>query len=95
MVRRRVRRRHHLGRRISNNSDFILENAAVVASLGKENVFHGCVNVSPADAKDFCDNALSGDPVEVGGTSTQLSRADGDIFDWTYSYDEWRSFPAF
>lgn len=80
--------------RISNNGEFIHENAAVVASLGKENVSHGCVNMSPADAKDFYDNALYGDPVEVSGTSTQLSPADGDIFDWTYSYDEWRSFSA-
>ena len=80
--------------RISNNGEFIHENAAVIDSLGKENVSHGCVNMSPADAKDFYDNALYGDPVEVTGTSTQLSPADGDIFDWTYSYDQWKSFSA-
>ncbi|AZI58871.1 L,D-transpeptidase [Nakamurella antarctica] len=80
--------------RISNNGEFIHENAAVTASLGIENVSHGCVNMSPADAKDFYDNALYGDPVEVSGTSTQLSPADGDIFDWTYSYQQWRTFSA-
>jgi lipoprotein-anchoring transpeptidase ErfK/SrfK len=80
--------------RISNNGEFIHENAAVIDSLGKENVSHGCVNMSPADAKDFHDNALYGDPVEVTGTSTQLSTADGDIFDWTYSYEQWKSFSA-
>ena len=73
--------------RISNNGEFIHENAAVIDSLGNANVSHGCVNMSPADAKDFYDNALYGDPVEVTGTSTQLSPADGDIFDWTYDYD--------
>ncbi len=80
--------------RISNNGEFIHENAAVVASLGIENVSHGCVNMSPTDAKDFYDNAIYGDPVEVIGTSTQLSPADGDIFDWTYSYQDWQSFSA-
>ena len=80
--------------RISNNGEFIHENAAVIDSLGKENVSHGCVNMSPADAKDFYDSALYGDPVEVTGTSTQLSTADGDIFDWTYSFEQWKSFSA-
>lgn len=80
--------------RISNNGEFIHENAAVVASLGKENVSHGCVNMGPADAKDYYDNTLYGDPVEVTGTSTQLGPSDGDIFDWTYSYDEWTNFSA-
>lgn len=80
--------------RISNNGEFIHENAAVVASLGKENVSHGCVNMGPADAKDYYDSALYGDPVEVTGTSTQLGPPDGDIFDWTYPYDTWREFSA-
>ena len=80
--------------RISNNGEFIHENAAVVASLGKENVSHGCVNMSPADAKDYYDSALYGDPVEVTGTTPQLGPSDGDIFDWTYPYDTWKTFSA-
>ena len=80
--------------RISNNGEFIHENAAVVPSLGIANVSHGCVNMGPADAKDYYDSALYGDPVEVTGTSTQLGPSDGDIFDWTYDYDTWVSFSA-
>ena len=29
------------------------------------------------------------DPVEVTGTSVPLSAADGDIYDWAYTWDEW------
>jgi lipoprotein-anchoring transpeptidase ErfK/SrfK len=80
--------------RISNNGEFIHENAAVIDSLGKANVSHGCVNMGPGDAKDYYDSALYGDPVEVVGTSTQLAPSDGDIFDWTYDFDTWKTFSA-
>ncbi len=80
--------------RISNNGEFIHENAAVIDSLGKANVSHGCVNMSPTDAKDFYDTALYGDPVEVTGTSPQLGPSDGDVYDWTYDYPTWRSLSA-
>ena len=35
--------------------------------------------------------AIYGDPVEVTGTSVPLSEADGDIYDWAYSWDEWQA----
>ena len=34
------------------------------------------------------------DAVEVVGTSTQLAPSDGDIFDWTYDFDTWKTFSA-
>ena len=80
--------------RISNNGEFIHENAAVIDSLGKANVSHGCVNMSPTDAKDFYGTALYGDPVEIIGTSTQLGPSDGDLYDWTYDFPTWRSLSA-
>ena len=37
---------------------------------------------------------IYGDPVEVTGTSIQLSYADGDIWDWAIDWDEWVSMSA-
>jgi hypothetical protein len=50
--------------------------------------------MGPGDAKDYYDSALYGDPVDVTGTSTQLAPSDGDIFDWTYDFDTWKTFSA-
>ena len=38
--------------------------------------------------------AIYGDPVEVTGTSIELSYADGDIWDWAVAWDEWVSMSA-
>ena len=37
---------------------------------------------------------MYGDPVEVTGTSIQLSYTDGDIWDWTVDWSEWKSMSA-
>ena len=37
---------------------------------------------------------MIGDPVIVTGTSVPLSAADGDVYDWTYSWDEWQGLSA-
>jgi hypothetical protein len=37
---------------------------------------------------------MYGDPVEVTGTGVQLSPADGDIADWTYSWEQWKDLSA-
>ena len=55
---------------------------------------HGCVNLSPADAKAYYDTVQYGDPVEVTGTPVKLSAQDGDIWDWTLSWDEWTGLSA-
>ena len=44
------------------------------AAQGSSNVTHGCVNLSPADAKAYYDTALYGDPVEVTGTAGRAVR---------------------
>jgi lipoprotein-anchoring transpeptidase ErfK/SrfK len=80
--------------RISNNGEFIHANPASVGSQGKRNVSHGCINLSTANAKAYFDTAMYGDPVEVTGSSVPLSAADGDVYDWAVSWDEWRSMSA-
>ena len=46
------------------------------------------------DAQQYFNSAIYGDPVEVTGTSIQLSYADGDIWDWAVDWDEWVSMSA-
>lgn len=80
--------------RMSNNGEFIHANPASASAQGSSNVTHGCVNLSAADAKAYYDSVLYGDPVEVSGTPVQLSPRDGDVWDWTLSWDRWQRLSA-
>jgi lipoprotein-anchoring transpeptidase ErfK/SrfK len=80
--------------RISNNGEFIHANPDSTAAQGSSNVTHGCVNLATDDAKAYYDTALYGDPVEVTGTPVKLSAQDGDIWDWTLSWDQWTGLSA-
>ncbi|WP_216210859.1 L,D-transpeptidase [Amycolatopsis aidingensis] len=75
--------------RISNNGEFTHAAPWSVGDQGKRNVSHGCLNLSPANAKEYYDSALMGDPVEIEGSTQQLGPRDGDYHDWTYSWQEW------
>jgi lipoprotein-anchoring transpeptidase ErfK/SrfK len=81
--------------RINNNGEFIHENAGVEKAgyLGKQNVSHGCINMSGKDAEDYYKSALYGDPVEVTGTGVPMTPADW-IYDWIYTPDQWKSLSA-
>jgi lipoprotein-anchoring transpeptidase ErfK/SrfK len=80
--------------RISNNGEFIHGLAASVWAQGKKNISHGCLNLSPARAKEYYDGVLTGDPVEITGSTQQLSAKDGDYSDWTYSWADWTKLSA-
>ena len=80
--------------RISNNGEFIHANPASSDAQGNTNVTNGCINLSTEDAQQYFYTALYGDPVEVTGTSIQLSYADGDIWDWAVDWTEWKSMSA-
>ena len=80
--------------RISNNGEFIHANPASSGAQGNTNVTNGCINLSTSDAQQYFNSAIYGDPVEVTGTSIQLSYADGDLWDWAISWDEWVSMSA-
>ena len=80
--------------RISNNGEFIHANPASTAAQGSANVTHGCVNLSPDNAKAYYDMAQYGDPVEVTGTPVPLAARDGDIWDWTLSWEQWKKLSA-
>jgi lipoprotein-anchoring transpeptidase ErfK/SrfK len=80
--------------RISNNGEFIHANPNSAGAQGNTNVTNGCINLSTGDAEQYYYTAVYGDPVEVTGTSIQLSYADGDIWDWAVPWDEWTSMSA-
>lgn len=80
--------------RISNNGEFIHANPNSAGAQGNTNVTNGCINLSTSDAERYFSTAIYGDPVEVTGTSIQLSYADGDIWDWAVDWDEWTSMSA-
>lgn len=81
--------------RISNNGEFLHNNPQTTRwELANINKTHGCINLSWDDAKAYYESAMYGDPVEIKGTSVQLSRADGDIWDWTVSWDDWLKLSA-
>lgn len=80
--------------RISNNGEFIHANPASSDAQGNTNVTNGCINLSTEDAQQYFYTAVYGDPVEVTGTSIELSYADGDIWDWAVDWSEWKSMSA-
>lgn len=80
--------------RISNNGEFIHANPASAGAQGNTNVTNGCINLSTADAEQYYGSAIYGDPVEVTGSSIELSYADGDIWDWAVPWDTWVSMSA-
>lgn len=79
--------------RISNHGEFIHENNDNAAYIGKKNVSHGCMNLLEADAKNYYDSAIIGDPVEITGSKINFPRT-SDVFDWLIPWDEWQSMSA-
>ena len=67
---------------------------ASAGAQGNTNVTNGCINLSTGDAEQYYQSAMYGDPVEVTGSSIQLSYSDGDIWDWAVPWDEWVAMSA-
>ena len=80
--------------RISNNGEFIHANPSSAGAQGNTNVTNGCVNLSTEDAEQYYGTAIYGDPVEVTGSTIQLSYSDGDIWDWAVDWDTWVAMSA-
>jgi lipoprotein-anchoring transpeptidase ErfK/SrfK len=80
--------------RISNNGEFIHCNPQSIGAQGNTNVTNGCINLNLENAIQYYNSAIYGDPVEVTGTSIQLSYSDGDIWDWAVDWDSWKAMSA-
>jgi lipoprotein-anchoring transpeptidase ErfK/SrfK len=75
--------------RISNNGEFIHANPSSAGAQGNTNVTNGCINLSTSDAQQYFGSAIYGDPVEVTGSTIELSYSDGDLWDWAVPWDTW------
>ena len=51
--------------RFDNSGNFVHSAPWSVADQGKRDVSHGCINISPTNAKWFFDNFGAGDPIIV------------------------------
>jgi lipoprotein-anchoring transpeptidase ErfK/SrfK len=68
--------------RLSNTGIFVHSAPWSVADQGKRNVSHGCINISPENAKWFKATFNSGDPVIVKNSTGLYNQNDG--------YDDWQ-----
>ncbi|WP_099251830.1 L,D-transpeptidase family protein, partial [Mycobacterium sp. shizuoka-1] len=69
--------------RIDNSGAFVHSAPWSVADQGKRNVSHGCINLSPDNAKWFYDNFGSGDPIVVKNSVGLYNNPDGaDDWQW-------------
>jgi lipoprotein-anchoring transpeptidase ErfK/SrfK len=67
--------------RIDNLGTFVHSAPWSVGSQGEENVSHGCINLSPANAQWFFDNFGSGDPIVIKNSVGTYNKPDG-ASDW-------------
>ena len=67
--------------RIDNSGNFVHSAPWSVSDQGKRNVSHGCINISPENAKWFYDNFGSGDPVVIKNSKGMYNQPDG-ASDW-------------
>lgn len=80
----------NLDERISDDGEFVHSAPWSVGSQGGQNVSHGCVNLSPANAQWFFDHFGIGDVVEIANSGgPQL--AIGDTYgDWELTWAQWQ-----
>ena len=67
--------------RIDNSGNFVHSAPWSVSDQGVRNVSHGCINISPENAKWFYDNFGSGDPVVIKNSKGIYNQPDG-ASDW-------------
>jgi lipoprotein-anchoring transpeptidase ErfK/SrfK len=67
--------------RFDNSGNYVHSAPWSVADQGDRNVSHGCINISPADAKWFYDNFGEGDPILVSNSVGSYTHDDG-AQDW-------------
>ena len=74
--------------RLTYGGEFIHAAPWSVASQGRTNVSHGCVNMSMANATWLFNLTRIGDPITVKGTERKLKSGNGWT-DWSMSWDEY------
>ena len=74
--------------RISVDGEFVHSAPWSVWAQGKQNVSHGCVNISPANAQYFYSNFSWGDVVDIKNTGVTLPFA-AEANEWGVSWAKW------
>ena len=67
--------------RFDNSGNFIHSAPWSVDDQGKRDVSHGCINISPTNARWFFDNFGAGDPIVVRNSTGTYTKNDGSN-DW-------------
>ncbi|MFZ4372034.1 MAG: L,D-transpeptidase [Mycobacterium sp.] len=62
-----------------------------VGAQGYDNTSHGCLNVSPDNAKWFFNNTKRGDIVEVEGTVGSVLSGTEGLGDWNIPWEQWKA----
>jgi lipoprotein-anchoring transpeptidase ErfK/SrfK len=75
--------------RISDSGEFVHAAPWSVAQQGRENVSHGCINLSTENARWFFQFSQPGDIVEIRGSDAGTLRS--DVYDWTIPWAEWQA----
>ncbi|MCD0450996.1 Ig-like domain-containing protein [Actinocorallia sp. API 0066] len=74
--------------RISNSGEYLHSAPWSVGSQGAANVSHGCINLSPENAKWFHKISHRGDPVKIVGTDRELEPENGWGY-WQLNWKDW------
>lgn len=75
--------------RISNGGEFVHSAPWSVGQQGRSNVSHGCINLSPDNAKWFFDTVKKGDVVINTNTGGPPLRSWDGFGDWQIPWGEW------
>ncbi|MDL4817014.1 L,D-transpeptidase [Actinomadura opuntiae] len=75
--------------RFSNSGEYVHSAPWSVGSQGSENVSHGCLNVSPANAEWFYGIAQRGDVLKLTGTAREVEWDNGWSF-WQLPFAKWK-----
>ena len=74
---------------ITDSGEYVHAAPWSVDSQGRENVSHGCINLSPADALTFFGFTRVGDVVEVVGGPRPPALGDHGVMDWDTPWPDW------
>ena len=78
------------GVRLNNEGIYFHALESSMWAQGNTNTSHGCLNLSPADAQWYFDQAVTGDVVEVRGTGGPELTA-WQNGDWSVPWEEWQT----
>ncbi|WP_225992714.1 L,D-transpeptidase [Actinomadura rudentiformis] len=75
--------------RFSNSGEYTHSAPWSVGSQGSANVSHGCLNLSPSNAKWYYDIMQRGDVLKLTGSDREVEWNNGWSF-WQESFDDWK-----